>query len=249
MAQRTRGLAALAVACGLVAGGVALARGPMNMGPPIFGQTGNYGNDFIYSREEAAPPPVRERRAPRKRANAFGSGQAVCVRLCDGFFFPTNSVSGGEAACAAQCPDAPTALYTMPNDKIEDAISSTGAPYSKLPVAKRYQTSFESTCTCRRQATASRAEELLHDATLRRGDVVMTAQGFRVYVGDAYGPSGPGDFVALSQARSLPKAERAQLVAMERSAAGSPLRSAPAEIARRPKGKVTVEDGTRASRR
>jgi hypothetical protein len=227
----------------------------MNMAPPIFGQTGGYGQSggfgggFFYSREEAAPPPVRERREPRKRANAFGVGQAVCVRLCDGFFFPTNSVSGGDAACAAQCPDAPTALYTMPTDNIADAISSDGQLYTKLPVAKRYQTSFESTCTCHRDVTASRTEELLHDATLRRGDVVMTAQGFRVYVGDAYGPSGPQDFVDLSKARSLSRAERAQLVSMERSSAGSPVRSGPEEIARRPKGKVTVEDGTRASRR
>lgn len=248
MAQRTHGLAALAVACGLVAGGVALARGPISMGPPIFGQTGGYDGGFFFNSREAAPR-ESERRAPKKRVNAFGYGQPVCVRLCDGFFFPTNSTTGGDAACAAQCPDAPTALYTMPTDNIDDAVSSTGAPYSKLPVAKRYQTSFESTCSCHRDVTASRAEELLRDTTLRRGDVVMTAQGFRVYVGDAYGPNGPEDFVALSQARSLPKAERAQLLAMERSAAGSPVRSAPEAIARRPKGKVTVDDGARALRR
>jgi hypothetical protein len=250
MSQRTRGLAALAVVCGvavcgLVAGGVALARGP-TLGPPLFGSSGGFGG-FVQSHYEAARAPVRERRRPRKPASGFGYGQAICVRLCDGFFFPTNSTVGGEATCAARCPDAPTELYTMTSDKIDDAVSATGALYSKLPVANRYQTSFESTCTCHREVTASRTEELLRDTTLRKGDVVMTAQGFRVYVGDAYGPSGPGDFVALAQARGLPKAERAELVAMERSSAGSPERGSPALIAHRPKGRVTVENGTRAS--
>jgi hypothetical protein len=248
MAQRTRGLAALAAVCGLLAGGAALARGPITMGPPIFGQTGIFG--AFFGSPEASPPPVGERAAPKKRSVAgFGYGKPVCVRLCDGFFFPTNSVTGGESACAAQCPDAPTALYTMPSDRIEDAVSSTGAPYSKLPVAKRYQTSFESTCTCHRDVTASHAEELLHDTTLRRGDVVMTAEGFRVYVGDGYGPTGPEDFVALAQARGLPKAERATLTAMERAAAGSPARAAPTLVAARPKGRVTVDDVAPALKR
>ncbi len=164
------------------------------------------------------------------------------MRLCDGFFFPTNSVSGGEAACAAQCPDAPTELYTMATDRIEDAVSSSGELYSKLPVAKRYQTNFDNTCTCRSNMTASRADDLLSDSTLRKGDVVMTAGGFRVYVGDAYGPSGPGDFVALSKARNLSKTERATLAAMERSKSGSPVQSGPGLVAARPKGKVTVDN-------
>src|SRR5206468_11060446 len=121
-------------------------------------------------------------------------------------------VSGGEAACAEQCPDAPTALCTMPTDQIEDAVSSTGQKYTALPVAKRYQTSFESTCTCHRDTVAAHAKELLlHDDTLRRGDVVMTASGFQVYQGDGYGANKPSDFVALAKARDVSRAERAAL--------------------------------------
>jgi len=253
MAHRFRGLAALAVAGGLAVGGVALAQGPLYKGSAILGQSSDFGGGFgggFFKSPESAPPRLRARRAPRERASARIYGQPVCVRLCDGSFFPTDSATGGDAACAAQCPDAPTELYIMTSDKIDDAVSLSGAPYSKLPVANRYQTSFESTCTCHREVTASsRTEELLHDATLRRGDVVMTRQGFRVYVGGGYGPQGPDDFVALSQARGLPKAERAELVAMERAAAGSPARAAPPMTARRPKGKVTVDDGAPKPRR
>ena len=263
MSQWTRGLAALALAGGLAAGGIALAQGP-NMNLPIFGLTpgtfsphyedsqARYRPSYYASPELEGPVRVRLREddAPRrkvKRASggaAFGYGKAVCVRLCDGFFFPTESISGGEAACAAQCPDAPTALYTMPTDRIEDAVSSTGQSYSKLPVAKRYQTSFESTCTCRRDTVASRAKELLHDSTLRKGDIVMTASGFRVYQGDGYGPSEPGEFVALSKARNVSKTDRATLTAMERASPGSPAPAAPSVVAAvRPKGKVTVDSG------
>src|SRR4051794_19907223 len=242
MAHWTRGLAALALAGGLAAGGIALARGP-DMNLPMFAAPGmSSGGNFnpasrVFGEPEQAPTVSRFSDDPGLAAGkpkrsggsvaSFGYGKAVCVRLCDGFFFPTVSVSGGEAACAAQCPDAPTALYTMPTERIEDAVSSTGKRYSALPVAKRYQTSFESTCTCRRDTVASRARELLHDATLRKGDVVMTTAGFRVYQGDSYGPNEPKDFVALSKARDVSKAQRAALAEMERASAGSPARAAP----------------------
>lgn len=261
MALGIRGLAALALAGGVAVGGIALAQGP-NMNLPVFGITPGtnspYAKDFLPQRAEpmranyddgAELPRARDRTRSSGAVASFGYGKPVCVRLCDGFFFPTASVSGGEAACAAQCPDAPTALYTMPTDRIEDAVSSTGAPYSRLPVAKRYQTSFESTCTCHRDTVASRAKELLTDTTLRRGDVVMTANGFRVYEGRGYGPSGPGDFVALSKALGLPKAERASLVAMERASAGARAPAAPSVVAKRPKGNVTVDNGRPELRR
>ena len=197
--HRLTAFAAVAV----LAGGVALARGP-DMNLPMFGAPSSYSpsnsfapsSGFFRQPEVSAEPSrpddhERERRKPKRPSvAAFGYGKPVCVRLCDGSFFPTASVSGGDAACAAQCPDAPTALYTMSTDRIEDAVSSTGKPYSALPVAKRFQTSFESACTCRRDTVASRANELLHDPTLRKGDVVMTADGFRVYQGEGYGPTG-----------------------------------------------------------
>ena len=84
---------------------------------------------------------LRDRHRARKRTASLGSRSAVCVRLCDGFYFPSVVSSGGDEACASQCPDAPTAFYSMPagSDKIDDAVSLTGAPYSALPVANRNQ--------------------------------------------------------------------------------------------------------------
>jgi hypothetical protein len=147
------------------------------------------------------------------------SGRAVCVRLCDGFFFPSATSSGGDEACAVQCPDAPTARYTEPvgSDRIEDAVSTHGALYTALPVANRYQTTLDNTCTCHRSPTHGYSASLLNDPTLRKGDVVMTPEGFVVFQGAKTRSITSSDFVALSQARSLPKDLRAALVDMERA--------------------------------
>ena len=149
--------------------------------------------------------------------SARANGLAVCVRLCDGFFFPSATSSGGDEACAAQCPDAPTARYTEPagSDRIEDAVSTRGALYSALPVANRYQTTLDDTCRCHRSPTRGYSASLLNDPTLRKGDVVMTPKGFLVFQGAKTRSITSSDFVALSQARSLPKDLRAALVDLE----------------------------------
>jgi hypothetical protein len=159
-----------------------------------------------------------------KPKDARANGRAVCVRLCDGFFFPSATSSGGDEACAAQCPDAPTVRYTEPvgSDRIEDAVSTRGALYSALPVANRYQTTLDNTCRCRRSPTRDYSASLLNDPTLRKGDVVMTPKGFVVFQGAKTRSITSSDFVALSQAPSLPKDFRAALVAMERADASQP---------------------------
>ena len=154
-----------------------------------------------------------------KPKDTRASGRAVCVRLCDGFFFPSVTSAGGDDACAAQCPDAPTARYTEPvgSDRIEDAVSTSGAPYTALPVANHYQTTLDNTCRCHRSPTRGYSAAVLNDPTLRRGDVVVTPKGFLVFQGAKTRSITSSDFVALSQARSLPKDLRAVLVAMERA--------------------------------
>ena len=166
----------------------------------------------------AAPGPVDVPTDPRPKEKRAG-GLAVCVRLCDGFFFPSATSAGGDEACAAQCPDAPTARYTeaVGADTIEGAVSTRGALYSALPTANRYQTTLDSTCSCHRSPVRSYSGSLLNDPTLQTGDVVMTPKGFVVFRGAKTRSIASSDFVALSQARSLPKDLRATLVDMERA--------------------------------
>jgi hypothetical protein len=164
------------------------------------------------------PVHLRRKFAATATANA-GGGRAICVRLCDGFFFPSVITSGSDEACASQCPDAPTAFYSQPagSDKIEDAVSLSGAPYSALAVADHHQQSFDNTCACHRSFTRSYLADLLRDRTLRNGDLVMTANGFAVFRSDKSGAVSAANFVALSKSSSVPMNFRPELTAMERA--------------------------------
>ena len=182
----------------------------------------------------------------------------MCVRLCDGFYFPSVNTSGGDEGCASQCPDAPTAFYSEPSgsDRIEDAVSLRGAPYSALPVANRHQTSFDGTCTCHHSFLRSYLAELLHDPTLRDGDLVMTDKGFAVFKSDKSRAVSAANFVALSQSPNVAKNWRAELTAMERagmwkrqsgpysySYPAAETTQTPAVAPRLHKGTVTVDNG------
>ena len=124
----------------LFAGGLAWARGGEKIWAPW---------DPVPDVAATTPVDVPIDLRPRETKAA---GLAVCVRLCDGYFFPSATSSGGDEACAAQCPDAPTVRYTEPagSDRIEDAVSTRGALYSALPVANRYQTKLDDVCRCHR---------------------------------------------------------------------------------------------------
>jgi hypothetical protein len=165
----------------------------------------------------------RRRRHPTLRASLVklgggGGHDPVCVRLCDGFFFPlptaaSDAVSQG-AACNSLCPDAPTEVYYRNGaDGVEGAVSAGGKPYTSLPVSLRYRATSNDTCTCHRDVVAYAP---LKDATLKRGDAIMTPAGFVVFRGVENAPHQAGDFSALSAA-GLPKTARAPLQEMERA--------------------------------
>lgn len=113
-----------------------------------------------------------------------GGPQTVCVRTCDGFFFPLANNPGGrdssDEMCQALCPGVETLAYGMTNGgDIQNAVArATGQPYASLPNAGKYQRSFDAACTCRGQgqswAQALKEAEYLLDK--RRGDVIVTEQ-------------------------------------------------------------------------
>ena len=150
--------------------------------------------------------------------------RAVCVRLCDGFFFPVGDLRSGEDApaqeelCAGLCPSAPTRLYVIPSgsEKIEDAVSlRDGRNYTALPVAFRSASATDRTCTCHREGEAQQVS-VLKDFTLRAGDSVMTESGVKVFRGSQRWPYTPRDFTALTQTHRLSGAARGALTTLER---------------------------------
>jgi uncharacterized protein DUF2865 len=197
-----------------------------------------------------APQHKRNRSAATAGAlqmSSMLSSRPVCVRLCDGYFFPAGPLSTAsdtrdqEAACSSQCPDAPTELFVEPagSDKIEDAVSRNGAKYSSLPMAFSNRIATDKTCSCHRHP--GEMLSLANDATLRSGDSIMTPTGIVVFRGSGRMPYGPGDFTNLARA-SMPNDKRAVLVAIERAALPSVTRQPPSALASPNKPHFTLSE-------
>jgi len=117
---------------------------------------------------------------------AHSGSYAVCVRTCDGSFFPVSYSGAGsradslEEVCRALCPNADVALYSFPfGGTIDEAASSTtGEGYSNLPNAGKFQTTYDPNCSCRRKGQSW--AEALADAEARYGhekrDIIVTPE-------------------------------------------------------------------------
>jgi Protein of unknown function (DUF2865) len=118
---------------------------------------------------------------PDQKEASWGSGRPVCVRTCDGFFFPLANSPGGRGGqadmCQALCPAAETEVFYMAGDgNIENASRRGGGTYAGLPNAGKYLRQFDASCSCRKQGQSwaqalASAEEMLDR---RRGDVIVT---------------------------------------------------------------------------
>ena len=189
--------------------------------------------------ERAAPGlegQQRSKDSARPIASAAKGGlprRSVCVRLCDGFHFPVGNLPSDrdrpahEAQCASLCPGAPTRLFVMApgSEKIEEAVSRDGKPYTALPVAFRHTQTRDATCGCGPRKDAGIAA-LLEDITLRRGDSVMTNKGMRVFEGARTARARAADFVGLARANSISREQKTLLASLERASRRGPPLSA-----------------------
>jgi hypothetical protein len=133
-----------------------------------------------------------------------GGSQAVCVRTCDGGFFPLHvSARHADATylgdlCRALCPNTDARVFTKgPYSEIKTAVSlDDDTPYSDLPNASKFQSSHDAACTCK-PANQSWVEALVGAEQIlgegRRGDIVVT----------------PETSAQLSQAQPIPRAKAA----------------------------------------
>lgn len=95
-----------------------------------------------------------------------GVYRTVCVRLCDGFYFPIKAATTSatfaedEEACRSSCA-APARLFVYPTDtgSPEEMTDTAGRPYAKLPTAFLYRTTYDAACTCRPQAWETAATD------------------------------------------------------------------------------------------
>jgi len=113
-----------------------------------------------------------------------GTYRTVCVRSCDGYYFPISysTVPGhfadDQKVCQRECPATDVSLYTYrnPGEDIEQAVSLTGQAYAALPNAFRYRKEFTATCSCRRpgQSWADALKNADDATTIESGDIVVT---------------------------------------------------------------------------
>lgn len=85
---------------------------------------------------------------PLLHEEPMGSLRTMCVRTCDGAFFPISSnatpadFARDAELCRARCPGAETELYyhVLATEESDQMVSaSTGRPYSELPTAFAYR--------------------------------------------------------------------------------------------------------------
>jgi hypothetical protein len=131
-----------------------------------------------------APPqiqmPFANDDAPRQRA-AYGGGTAYCVRGCDGRYFPAqgNDAESKAQSCKSFCPTSETSLVYGGN--IDDATTDKGKSYSELPNAFRFRNEIVAGCTCNGKDPVGLAQvKAEEDPTLRKGDIVASADGLVV---------------------------------------------------------------------
>ena len=148
-----------------------------------------------------------------------GTFRTVCVRSCDGFYFPISfaTVPGrfpdDERTCKSLCPAADANLFTYrnPGEDINSAVSINGQPYSSIPNAFHYRQEFSPTCSCKAPGqTWSDALKSIDDkaAAEQQGDIIVTEES------------------AKKMARPLPKPVPA--AAKKGTGAAGPAASAPA---------------------
>jgi hypothetical protein len=152
------------------------ARGPGNFLDNLFGNHSD-GNVTI------APP-------TGDLAPQSGTYRTVCVRSCDGAYFPVSfaTVQGrfadDEKTCKAQCPAAEATLfaYRNPGEDINQAVSINGQPYTSLPNAFKFRTEFNPSCSCKPAGqTWAEALKSVDDkaAVEQQGDIIVTEESAR----------------------------------------------------------------------
>lgn len=129
---------------------------------------------------------------PPMEGNGNGPFRTMCVRTCDGAFFPISSnatpadFARDTELCRARCPTADTELYyhVLATEESDQMVSaSTGRPYSELPTAFAYRTRevrTPGTCGCQipKLATAEPDRQSAPAARLSAvSPSVMTIEG------------------------------------------------------------------------
>jgi hypothetical protein len=153
--------------------------------------------DTLFGPGAVMAPEEQQQQQPIEPGQS-GTYRTVCVRTCDGFFFPISYTASpdrfahDEQTCQRLCPSAEVQLYTYrnPGEEISQAVSLSGQSYSNLPTAFSYRKEVNKACSCKRAGqTWSDAMKTIDDNTIEQGDIVVTDERAKQL---SAAPSAPG---------------------------------------------------------
>jgi hypothetical protein len=121
---------------------------------------------------------------------AAGTFRTVCVRTCDGAYFPVSFATvparfpDDDKTCKQLCPAAEATLYTYrnPGEDMNQAVSISGQQYTALPTAFKFRSEFNPSCSCKAAGqTWSDALKSVDDkdAVAQQGDIIVTEESAR----------------------------------------------------------------------
>ena len=150
------------------------ARGPGNFLENLFGNNNNNNSNPV------APPGA-------DLGAQSGTYRTVCVRTCDGFYFPISFATvparfpDDEKTCKNLCPASEASLYSYrnPGEDMNQAVSVNGQPYASSPNAFRYRQEFNPSCACKAAGqTWSDALKTIDDkaSAEQQGDIIVTEE-------------------------------------------------------------------------
>lgn len=157
-----------------------------NCGPQYAAAARSGGSflDNVFGNNGQIPPP------PAEFGPQSGTFRTVCVRTCDGAYFPVSFATvqarfpDDERTCKALCPATEASLFTYrnPGEDINQAVSVSGQPYSSLPNAFKFRSEFNPSCACKAAGqTWSDALKSVEDkaAAEQQGDIIVTEESAR----------------------------------------------------------------------
>jgi hypothetical protein len=133
-----------------------------------------------------------------------GTYRTVCVRTCDGAYFPISFATvparfpDDEKSCKALCPAAEAALYAYrnPGEDMNSAVSISGQPYSALPTAFKFRSEFNPSCSCKAagQSWADALKSADDKATVeQQGDIIVTEESAKKMQQQRLGKAAPAN--------------------------------------------------------
>jgi hypothetical protein len=142
--------------------------------------------DNLFGNNNNNPNPGNPGMAPPDSGPPAGTYRTVCVRSCDGFYFPISFATvpsrfaDDERTCRSLCPATEATLfsYRNPGEDMNSAVSINGQSYSSSPNAFHYRTEFNPSCACKAagQSWSDALKTIDDKASVDQGDIIVTEE-------------------------------------------------------------------------